>query len=120
MVRPPGDEEGVEPAIPDAGRVSFGHIKSTLFRVIRVDGAIGSVTPNGHIHMAVDSERPAIPRRLVQQLAEDGSLGDLIPSATVSRASVVREMDADIFMSREGVIVWRGACATDPRRSPSP
>lgn len=83
-------------------RIPFDYIKSQLFRVIRADGAIGSVTPNGHIHFALYSERPAIPRRLVHELSETGVLGPPIDDQTESRQSIVREMDVDVFMTIEG------------------
>ncbi|MER8661886.1 hypothetical protein NKH34_12170 [Mesorhizobium sp. M1148] len=82
-------------------RLPFDYIKSQYFRVIRADGAIGSVTPNGHIHFALYSERAAIPRRLVQELSPAGELGALIPEATESRESIVREMDVDVFVTLE-------------------
>ena len=83
----------------DAGnRVAFDYIKSQNFRVVRADGAIGGVTPNGRIHFALYSERPAIPKRRVHELAEDGRIGKMIPEETVSRDSIVREMEVDVFL----------------------
>lgn len=82
-------------------RVAFDYIKGQFFRVIRADGAIGAVTPNGHIHMALFSERQAIPRRLVHELSATGELGPPIPQETESRNSIVREMDVDVFMPVE-------------------
>ena len=82
-------------------RISFDYIKSSHFRVIRADGAIGSVTPNGHIHFALYSERPAIPRQMVYELDADGKLGKELPDQTVSRSDVVREMEVDVFLTVE-------------------
>lgn len=79
-------------------RVSFDYIKGKDFRVIRADGAIGGITPNGYIHFALYSERAAIPRRLVQRIGPDGALGEIIESETISRGSIVREMDVDVFL----------------------
>ena len=84
----------------DAGkRVAFDYIKGQFFRVIHADGAIGSLTPTLNIHMAVFSERPAIPRRLVFSLDEYGQPTIPVPNETVSRDSVVREVEVDIHMS---------------------
>lgn len=84
----------------DAGsRVAFDYIKSSHFRVLRADGAIGGITPSGSIHFALYSERQAIPRRLVHQLEPNGSLGPPIADETVSRDAVVREMEVDVFLS---------------------
>lgn len=84
----------------DAGeRIAFDYIKSQYFRVIHADGAIGGITPNGHIHFALYSERQAIPRRQVHEVLGDGHLGGLIESETVSRGSIVREMEIDVFLT---------------------
>lgn len=88
----------------DEGRtVNFDYIKSPLFRSIHVDGAIGAVTPNGHIHLSLYNERPAIPRQIIHELAPDGQLGEEIPGRRVSRGGIVREMDVDVYMSVETV-----------------
>jgi hypothetical protein len=92
-------------------RVAIDYIKGQLFRAVRADGVIGSVTPSGRIHMALYSERPAIPRRQVYTMNESGGLGELIPDATVSRNSVVRELDVDIFLTlsvAESLHKWLG------------
>lgn len=86
----------------DAGsKVAFDYIKSQQFRVIHVDGALGGITPNGHVHIALYSERPAIPKRQVNLLNADGSLGEDIPDETVTRASIVREVEADILLTAD-------------------
>ena len=76
--------------------VTFDYIKTSNFRSVRADGAIASTTPNGYLHLALYSERPAIPRRGVFALNDDGSLGDLV--SMVSRESIVREMEIDLFL----------------------
>ena len=96
-------EEPVKPT------VTFDYIKGTSFRSIRADGAIGGVTPNGHIHMAIYSERNAIPRRTVFDLDEDGKLGQLREMET--RGSIVREMEVDIFLdlrTAQSIYEWLG------------
>ena len=85
----------------ERGRVTFDYLKGSLFRSIRADGAIGGITPEGQIHFALYSERSAIPRQVVQPIEADGSLGPVIPELTVSRGSIVREMDVDVFVSPE-------------------
>jgi hypothetical protein len=79
-------------------RVSFDYIKGKDFRVIRADGAIGGITPNGYIHFVLYSERGAIPRRQVFALKPDGAVGEIIQAETVTRGSIVREMDVDVFL----------------------
>ena len=82
-------------------QVAFDYIKSAHFRVIHADGAIGTVTPSGYIHLAFFSERQAIPRRIVHKVAKDGELGPQVDDATESRGSIVREMDIDVIFSVE-------------------
>ena len=87
-------------------RVNFDYIKSQHFRVIHMDGAIGGLTPNGHIHMSLYSERPAIPRRIVHSL-EGNRLGDEIQSERITRDAIVREMDVDVQMTINAAIALR-------------
>ena len=81
---------------PDQPVVSFDYLKAPSFQSLRADGVIGGITPAGRIHMAVYSERPAIPRRLTYQITDIGELGQLLE--VQSRESVVREMSADVFL----------------------
>lgn len=79
--------------------VAFDYIKSASFRVVHVDGAIGSPTPNGHLHVAVYSERPAIPRRIVHVITPDGKLGPDLPDLADTRGSIVREVETSMIMN---------------------
>lgn len=91
--------------------VAFDYIKTAQFRSIHADGAIGGITPNGNIHLAFYSERPAIPRRVVQRVTPSGALGDEVQERRESRNSIVRELDSDLFLSlsvAKGVQKWLG------------
>jgi hypothetical protein len=79
-------------------KVQFHYIKSTLFRVAHVDGAIGGVTPSGLIHCAVYSERPAIPQ-ITEHPVEGNVMGE--PEIIQGRTGIVRELEIDLMMSRE-------------------
>jgi len=90
----------------DRNHVAFDYIKSSDFRVVWVDGGVGSITPNGLIHVALFAERHAIPRREVYEIqsvegSEFGTLGPEIPEKKISRASIVRQMDCDLMMKPE-------------------
>src|SRR5438874_108790 len=82
-----------------AKQLAFDYIKSPHFRALRADGAIGGVTPNGQIHIALYSERPPIPQRVVHRITEENKLGEEIEHQRVSRDAIVREMDADVFLT---------------------
>jgi hypothetical protein len=77
--------------------IRFNYIKSNFFRVVYTDGAIGGITPNGLIHMALFNERAAIPKELVHSVTQEGKLGPIVE--TVSREGVVREMEVDVMLS---------------------
>ena len=104
--------------------VAFDYIKALDFRTIRADGAIGSITPNGHIHFALYSERQAIPRRqvfAVEQIHEKvGRLGPEVLEKQISRSSVVREMACDVFLTpiaAENLANWLLAQVDDVKKN---
>lgn len=84
--------------------VRFSYIKNNQFRVVHVDGAIGSLTPRGLIHCAVYSERPALPDALVYAVADD-KLGEV--RSTESREGIVREIDVDLIMTVQSAVDLR-------------
>jgi hypothetical protein len=95
MVKPAGIKGDGKPP----QKIAFDYIKGQYFRVIHADGAIGGLTPQGNIQFALYSERKAIPRRQVHTIKPDLILGDVIPEETVSRDSIVREMDINVVMN---------------------
>ena len=85
-----------------SNEVAFDYVKTTDFRVVWADGAIGGPTAHGHIHFALFAERPAIPRRQVFAMdPETAGLGALIPEKTIGRVAQVREMACDVMMTPE-------------------
>ena len=82
-------------------KVTFHYIKSGDFRTIHADGAIGSLTPAGQIHCAIYSERPAIPRVVSHELDENGALIDGAESVVDGKSGFVRELQADLVLTRE-------------------
>lgn len=81
-------------------RITFHYIKGNYFRSIHVDGAMGSVGPAGHLHLAVYGERRAIPRTTIHNANAEG---ELIDEETIvdGREGFVRELEADLVMSPE-------------------
>jgi hypothetical protein len=80
--------------------IQFHYIKGNHFRTIRTSGAIGSVTPAGHIHCALYNERPAIPRTTQHEVDADGQLvGE--PIVVDGRSGLVRELEVDLILSLE-------------------
>ena len=91
-----------KPKIPST--LEFDYIKSRFFRVISIDGAFGGVSPNGKtIHMAVYTERRAIPTKTVHPIA-DGVVQKEDPSLRQSRIANIREVEADIALSLETAV----------------
>jgi len=78
--------------------VEFDFIKSNFFRVVHADGAFGGISPNGLIHMALYSERAALPTKIVQEIDESGQLRPEDTSRRITRKAIVREIEVDIAM----------------------
>ena len=89
--------------------VPFSYIKSNDFRVIHVDGAIGSLTPRGLIYAALYSERMPIPRLMTHPIGPDGNL--MPASEQEVRPGVVREVEVSLMLDRnaaEALRTWLG------------
>jgi hypothetical protein len=87
-------------------QIEFDYIKSNFFRVIRADGAFGGISPTGAIHMAVYSERQAIPTKTVHHL-QGTQLGPELRERRQGRTAIVREVEADIVLELPQAIVLR-------------
>jgi hypothetical protein len=86
--------------------IEFDYIKSNFFRVIRADGAWGGLSPSGAIHMAVYSERQAIPQKVIHRI-KDGQLGPELTERRQTRKAIVREVEADIVFEIQQAMVLR-------------
>ena len=84
----------VQAHIPDS--LTFDYMKSNLFRVIRVDGAHGGITPKGAIQMALFSERQAIPKQETYNVESTGKLGGI--TRKEARDAVIREVEIEALM----------------------
>jgi len=82
-------------------KIKFHYIKGNFFRVIHVDGAFGGISPTGEIFFSLFSQRPPIPQLTVQQVKEDGELGDEIVSERVTKDGLVRELEIGVSMRPE-------------------
>lgn len=90
-------------------RVTFDYIKSNHFRVIHANGAWGGLTILGEIHMALYSERNAIPQQAVYELGSESGLGPEIEAERVQRPAIVREVEVSVMMSVDlarSLITW--------------
>ena len=94
------------PKAPKLEEVEFDFIKSNFFRVIKADGAFGGLAPNGTFHMALYSERVAIPTKIFHEV-EAGGLGPEIREKRQVRKAIVRELEVDVAMDIAQVIVLR-------------
>ena len=90
--------------------ISFEYIKSNSFKVVRVDGAHGSVSPHGDsIQMAFFSERFPIPKKEVFRLGGDGKVGECINKE--QRKSVIREVEVEgmvTITAAKAIHTWLG------------
>lgn len=88
--------------------VSFDFIKSAHFRPISVDGIFGGLSPQGRsIHMALYSERRALPRKTVHPVSAEGKLGEEIMGKRESRDAFIREIEVDAVMDLQTAMSLR-------------
>lgn len=81
-------------------KLKFDYIKSNSFRVIRVDGVHGGVTPRADgIQLALFSERKPIPRSEEYAVAKDGAIG--ARTDVVQRDAIIREVEVEAILSVE-------------------
>jgi len=89
----------VTSSVVEDDEIAFDYIKSSDFKMIWADGAVGGLTPSGNMHVAFYSERNAIPKREVFKIDNDaGEVGEQVDSKTISRNSIVREMSCDLVL----------------------
>lgn len=81
----------------NASELQFTYKQSGLFRVIKVDGAWGGLTPRADIQMALYSERLAIPDSEVYEIV-DGNLGER-KNENRRTAGPIREVEAMLSLS---------------------
>jgi hypothetical protein len=79
--------------------IKFHYIKSNLFRVAHVDGAIGALTPSREIFLCIFNERTAIPRMIEYGISADGELGEEVGRRT--KNGFVREMEIGVVLSAD-------------------
>jgi len=112
-----------EPKSDGPQTVHFHYVKSGYFRVVLADGAIGNVTPQGKILFSLYNERAALPRLIVQEINEEGVLGQVVSSE--SKTGIVREMEVAVVMDRNNaaglrdwLTIWIGELDKIPQILP--
>ena len=96
--------------------VQFHYLKSSQFRVVHVDGIVGSVSPRGLLHMSAYSERIAIPQVAIHDVKADGTLG--AARQQIGRSGIVRELEVDLMLDQqiaEALHEWLGERLTEMR-----
>lgn len=80
--------------------VTYDYVKSSLFRVIHVDGVFGGVTPNGkNLFLTLWNERWPIPKSVAHSLSTNNEVGE--EKNRVTRNAIVREVETQILMDIE-------------------
>jgi hypothetical protein len=89
--------------------IPYHYIKSNLFRVVHVDGAVGNITPSGLIFVGLYSERAPIPQMMIHEITDSGQVGPEHQEERVSKRGIIREIDMGAVMSVEtatSFIAW--------------
>ena len=80
--------------------IEFHYLKSNRHAEIKVDGALGGVSPTGEsMFISVYTERAAIPKKTVHKWNEDGSLGEVLNEKTESIDGIVRSVEATLHLN---------------------
>lgn len=98
---------GGSDATANDARVSFDLIKGALFRGVHADGVWGGVTPQGLLSFTFFSERFPIPQQLTHCLNPDGTLGQEITEARVTRSAIVRDAEVCVYMTLPVAMAFR-------------
>ena len=72
------------------------YTKSTSFRVIHCDGAVGALTPSRFLGMSLYSERVGLPDQSILKVSEDGNV---IESLVVHKREIIREIEATVMLT---------------------
>lgn len=78
-------------------QITFDYTQSNLFRVVHVDGATASITPNLDIDLVFWSEHHSIPVEVTYEVSPEGTLGREI--GRVNRDTIVREVEVSMPIS---------------------
>lgn len=92
------DGEKKETEAEKTESIEFHFQKSNFFRVIKIHGAWGGLTPRSEIQMNIFSERLPLPDSMTHAVNEAGGLGEIINS-TGTTSGLVREVEATITMT---------------------
>ena len=84
----------IEDNKPDS--LKFDYVRSNQFRMINADGFTLAFNPSGKINIYPWAERAPIPRQVIHELADDGSLGKEVDR--VSRDALIRDVDFGVTL----------------------
>jgi hypothetical protein len=83
--------------------VAFRYTKSSLCRVIHMDGAWGGVTPQGHVQMGLYSEKHEVPESHTYDVVgkDSSSKSGVLRQKAIADRGLVREIEVEVIMSTE-------------------
>ena len=81
--------------------ITFYYIKGTQHHVAHIDGAIGSITPQGFVVASLYSERFAIPQETTHSLIDGTLAKGGQPEDVKGKKGVVREIDITAVLTAE-------------------
>lgn len=96
-------EEGAvdEPDIPSDATIEIVYTDSPEFRVIHADGAQGGFTKDGNLYFALYTEHASFPKRVVHEITEDQSLGEIVESD--KQGDVTRRRECGVLLSYQSL-----------------
>lgn len=97
----------------------FHYLKSSDYKEVSCDGAMGGVTPAGKLWLALYSERYPLPRSVdyaMRQIDEQGGLEidtEKSPASMETREGVIRNVEVGAYMSLKTAIELRDWLSTN-------
>ena len=99
-----------------SGKLRIEYIKSNLFRVVHVDGAIGGTTPRLELFINFYSERFPIPRVLTYEMSPEGAPAREIIEDRESKEGIIRESEVGLILDlavATSLLQWLGEKVTE-------
>lgn len=85
-----------KPATATPDQLKFTFQKSSSYRVLKVDGVWGGLTPKSEVQMAIYSERLPIPDTQVIEIDDEGRVRTLKQTGTTK--GLIREVEATLCL----------------------
>ena len=99
--------QGKEMEKKKKSKIDFIYQKNNGYKNHHVDGAVGSLTPKGLVHLNFFIERNPIPQIISFELTENNTLGNEVGRS--SKTGIIREIETGIIVdipTAKAIVKW--------------